>query len=344
MTEIKPEAVPESGPELVPERIPEPVTLKPRPWHWLLPLLGLGLFAGCLWIISQELRYFSWQQLLAELQRIPRSITLGAIALMLLNYGIFTLYDWLASRYIRHPLPYPQVALVAIIATAVSNIVGFALLSGSAVRYRFYRRWGLSSQEIAQIIAFCNLSFWLGLSGAAGILLIIQPLPLPALLHLPWRSTEPLGAVCLGMTFGYLGWTLHSSRVLTLGPLQIPPISWRLALPQIAIAMMDWIIAAAVLYVLLLPSLGSSPKSSGEILSFSHFFAVYLLGQLAGLISHVPGGLGVFETVLLYFLTPPLTTTVLVGALILYRCIYYFLPLAIALGLWGIHEGRSRQL
>jgi uncharacterized membrane protein YbhN (UPF0104 family) len=335
MTEIKPGSAPELAPELAPP--------KPNFWHWLSPLLGLGLFAGCLWVISQELRHYSVQQLLAELRNIPWPMTLGAIALMVLNYAVLISYDWLATRYVRQPLDYRQVSQVAIIACALSNMVGFALLSGSAVRYRFYKRWGFSSQQIGQVIAFCNLSFWLGLCGVAGILLMIQPLPLPPMLHLPWRSAQPLGVICLGVTLGYLGWSARSSRrMLILGPLHIPPISFGMALLQITIAMVDWMLAAAILYVLLLPHL-SSAASSAATLSYPHFLAVYLLGQLAGVISHIPGGLGVFETVLLWFLTPPLTPTALVGALILYRGIYYFLPLAIAFGLWAIDEGRSRQ-
>lgn len=98
-----------------------------------------------------------------SLTAIPKPYVILAIALTLINYVLFTGYDTLAVYHLRQPLSYRRTALVAIISYAISNSVGFALLSGSAIRYRFYSAWGFSVAKIAQIIAFCNLSFWLGL-------------------------------------------------------------------------------------------------------------------------------------------------------------------------------------
>ena len=55
------------------------------------------------------------------------------------------------------------------------------------------------------------------------------------------------------------------------------------------------------------------------------------------MISNVPGGIGVFETVLLLLLRS-VPQDRLLGALVAYRAIYYFAPFALALVLLGAHE------
>ena len=120
---------------------------------------------------------------------------------------------------------------------------------------------------------------------------------------------------------------------MKLGKWAIPRLPAKLSLFQTAIAALDWAIAASVLYVLLL---ANAP------LSYPSFFGIYILGQLAGVISNVPGGLGVFETVLLLSLSGQIASPELFGALLAYRGIYYFLPLIVAIVLLGIYEVRQR--
>lgn len=247
---------------------------------------------------------------------------------------VLTGYDILACKYIRHPLPYSKIALAAATSYAVSNTVGFALFTGSAIRYRLYLLWGLSRVEIAQIIVFTNLSFWLGLSAVGGVLFSIKPLVIPRLLHLPFTSVHPLGMILLALTFAYILACFGVRRSLPIGSRFFYLPSASLALGQIIISAIDWGIAVAVLYVLLPPTTN---------LSYVTFFSIYLLGQIAGLVSYVPGGLGVFETVILLLLSSKIPVTKIFAALILYRVIYYFLPLAISVFLLGFYELKQRK-
>lgn len=293
-------------------------------------LIGFGLFGLAIWTISKEFRTYHPREVIRNLHAIPSETLLLAIALVVANYVVLAGYDLLAIRYIRHPLPSPQTALVGFISYAVSNCVGFALLSGSAIRYHFYSRWGLSKTEIAKIIAFCNLSFWVGLFAVGGVLFLIEPLQVPALLKLPFKSVHPIGAIFLAIIIGYFIWNvLSKQRSLQIGRWTIPHLSWQLSLMQIGVTSIDWALAAGVLYVLM---------PSDLPLSYPGFFGVYLLAQLSGIISNVPGGLGVFETVILLLLSPPVSSASLLGALLAYRGIYYFLPLAIALACLGMSE------
>ena len=94
--------------------------------------------------------------------RCPIDQILLAAALTLLGYLVMTGYDTLAFRYIRHPLPYFKIALASFIGYAFNNNVGFSGLVGGSLRYRLYNAWRLTAVEIAKVIAFCTISFWLG--------------------------------------------------------------------------------------------------------------------------------------------------------------------------------------
>lgn len=298
-------------------------------------LLSLSLFSISLWAITQELRRYHPQDILDSLTAIPKLYVVVAIALTLINYVLFTGYDTLAVYHLRQSLPYRRTALVAIISYAISNSVGFALLSGSAIRYRFYSAWGFSVAKIAQIIAFCNLSFWLGLFAVGGIVFVLQPIATPGLLHLPFESVRPIGYIFLGIIFAYLLWSGLSQKPLKIRNWVFPHLPVKLSLIQIALTSLDWMLAAAVLYALL-----PAPKH----LSYFGFFGVYLLGQLAGIISNVPGGLGVFETVLVLLLAPIISADHLLGALLAYRGIYYFLPLGISMLMLSWYEFKERAI
>lgn len=294
--------------------------------------IGIVLFGVSIWVIAQELQEHSLQKILESLAAIPFLYVALAIGLTLLNYVILTGYDVLAMRYIRHSLPYSKTALVSVISYAVSNSIGFALLSGSAIRYRFYKPWGLSAIEITQIITFANLSFFLGLFTVGGVMFVLEPIAVPSLLHLPFKSVHPIGLLFLSIIALYLLFSSFSRRPLRVRQWSIPHLPLKLCLAQLMVTTLDWILAAAVLYVLL-PNIP---------LSYPGFFGIYLLAQLAGIISNIPGGLGVFETVMLLLISPPVASTTLLGALLAYRGVYYLLPLLVAVSLLITYELRSR--
>jgi uncharacterized membrane protein YbhN (UPF0104 family) len=299
--------------------------------HVLQTSLGMILLLGSVWVIHQELQQHSLAEIFAAFQTISGGGVLTAIALTGLNYGVIIGYDALALRSLRVALPCSQIAVTAITSYGISNTVGLALLSGSGVRYRFYSR-DLSPLQIGQVIFFCNFSFWLGLLTVAGCVFSEQPVAMPAALKLPFTSIHPLGYGFLAAIAAYIGWNLFGSRTLILGHWRIPHVSLPICLGQLAIASSDWLLSAMVLAVLLpMPTL-----------AFSSFLGIYLLAQISGIVSNVPGGLGVFETVLLVLL-PHQDAAGLIGALLAYRCIYYFLPLFVGLLLLGWHELRRKQ-
>jgi phosphatidylglycerol lysyltransferase len=298
-------------------------------------LLSVLLFGLSIWAITSELRKYRLQDVVNSLNAIPNEYLLSAIALTLLNYLLLTGYDTLAVKYINQSLAYKHTALVAIISYAISNSVGFALLSGSAIRYRFYSAWGFSTAKIAGIITFCNLSFWLGLFAVGSIVFTFSPLSIPQQLNLPFLSVRPVGFILLATIIAYLLWTGLSQKPLKIRNWVFPHLPFKLSLAQISLTSADWMLASAVLYVLLLPV--------PHHFSFFSFFAIYLLGQIVGILSNVPGGLGIFETVLILLLSPSIPSDHLLGALLAYRGIYYFLPLGVSIATLGWYELRQRM-
>lgn len=297
-------------------------------------VFGLLLFSLALWALLHELQGFHYQQIVLQLAQLPARSMLYATALTMLSYFILTGYDYLALRYIQHPLPYRRVAFASFIGYAFSHNLGFALLSGGSVRYRLYSGWGMSGFQITAIVAFCSATLWLGFFTTAGTVFLLEPLAIPERLHLPFASLHVLGAILLLLTTLYITATLLRRKPVRL-------LGWEITLPrpalaagQIALAALDWVVGGSVLYVLLPPS---------EALNFPAFLAIYLLAQIAGVVSQVPGGIGVFETVILLFLSPLLPPAAALGSMLAYRGIYYFLPLGLAAMLLGSLELAQRK-
>lgn len=305
-----------------------------RKWlRSLAPLLGLLLFAVALWELHHELQTFHYHDLVRHVHSIP--VGQLALALLLTGLSYFTLtgYDALALRSIHHPLAYGRIALASFVGYAFSHTIGVSWLTGGSVRYRLYSAWGLSALEVTQVIVFTILTFWLGFCTLGGVAFVLEPPAMPAWRLMPVASLRPIGVLFLSLVAGYLVWTTTRTQPLRIRGWTFSLPTTRLSLLQIGLGCVDWLLAGSVLYVLL-------PQQAS--LSFPGFLGIFLLAQILGMGSQVPGGLGVFESVILLLLPSSLPSPVVLGALFVYRGVYYLLPLGTAALLLGVHEA-SRQ-
>ncbi|MEA2239101.1 MAG: phosphatidylglycerol lysyltransferase [Thermoanaerobaculia bacterium] len=296
---------------------------------FLKPLLILALFAVALRVLHDTLAQYRYHDVIAYVSALPGGQLLLAAGLTLLGYLVMTGYDTLAFRYIRHPLPYAKIALASFIGYAFNNNVGFSGLVGGSLRYRLYNAWRLTAVEIAKVIVFCTISFWLGFVLLGGIFFLAAPPDVPASIHLPFASMRLLGIVLLLPAIAYMLWIGIRRE-----PIRIQQWEFELPTPglfvaQVATSCLDWTIAAAVLYILLPDSLP---------LTFPHFLGIFLLAQIAGVASNVPGGIGIFEAIILVFLAPFFSASAILGSLVAFRVIYYLLPLLVAIVLLAAHE------
>jgi phosphatidylglycerol lysyltransferase len=281
---------------------------------------GLLLFAVALAVLRRELHAVTWHELTSDVLNVRRGRLLGALALTALNYLVMAGYDLLAFAYIGRACSRLRIAIASFLAYSIANNVGFAMFSGASVRYRFFTRWGVTAEELSRIVLFNATTFWLGLLGLGGFALAVSPLP--AAHDLPAAEwLRPAGWLLMLTATGYVVAVSLRRQNLKLWKLDLPMPAPRLALAQLMLSVFDWALAALVLYVLLPPS----------SLSFWTLLGAFLSAQLLGLASHVPGGLGVFESLMVLMLKPYIGAGSLLPCLVAYRAVYYLFPFSIAL-------------
>jgi phosphatidylglycerol lysyltransferase len=308
--------------------------MKTRLVHIIVPMFGVVLFTLALWVLYHQLKAYHLTELLRHLKEIPARSIFLAFFLTVLSYLVLTGYDALALRYIKRPLSYSRIALASFVGYTFSNNIGFGMLAGGSVRYRLYSLWGLSVLEITKVVVFCSLTVWLGFLTLGGLVFFFEPVTSPATFHFPFVSARPLGAIFLLPVGAYILIALTRKRPFKIRDWTFPLPTYRLLTMQISVALADWTLAGSVLYALL-------PPASG--LTFSGFLGIYLLSQVAGLVSQVPGGLGVFETVVILLLSGRLPASEILGPLLVYRGMYYILPLLTSAVLLALQEFFQRK-
>jgi len=301
----------------------------------LLPLLGVALFVCALFVLHRELKSIQLSQVIDYLHSIPRTMLAFALATTIVNYFGLTFYDALALRYLESQLPYRCAALTAGIGYPFCHSMGFAVLSAGSVRYRMYSAWGLSVIDIAKIIAFTSLTFWLGFTSLAGLCFVFVPIALPASIHLPAFAIKGLGALLLCLPFSYLALCVFRRNSIHWRTWRLRITPPRIAFAQVFVASMNWGLTGCVVFLLL-------PHAQG--LTFLVFMGLFLLSLVLGVISMVPGGLGVFESAMVFLLSQYLPVSTILGSLLAFRVVYYLLPFGLAALALGIYELNGRRV
>ncbi len=293
------------------------------------PVSSVALFAIAVWVLRRELQTYGLTDILHSLSDIPHHRLVAAIVFTVLSYAVTTGYDALALRYVRRPLAYRRIGLASFIGYAFSNNIGLSMIAGASVRFRLYSAWGLSAVEISQVVVFCTLSLWMGFLVLGGAVFLFQPETAAGLTHAPVISLRWIGLLFLLVAAAYM-----AVAVARKTPFQVRGWSFRwpgpdLALWQFVVGALDWCLAARVLHALI---------GWHMHLAFGHFLVIFLVAQLAGLVSQVPGGLGVFESVVVVMLSGRMPFPQIIGALLVYRALYYWAPLVVAALLLGLQE------
>jgi phosphatidylglycerol lysyltransferase len=295
-------------------------------------IAGLVLFLVALEVLRSQLRALTWRELTTAITAMPLQALAAAGVLTAINYAVLTAYDLIAFAYIGKRLSHRRIAAASFVAYAIANSVGFAMLSGGSVRYRFYTRWGVTAEELARIVFSYMTTFWVGLLLVGGISLAASP-PEWAASMARGLPAAPIGWLLILIAIGYVAACAMRWTPIRVAQFAIDLPSPGIAIAQLGISSLDWVLAGAVLYALL--PIGS--------VTFLTFLAAFLAAQLLGLASHVPGGLGVFEGLMIVLLRDAVPSATLAPALLMYRVVYYLCPLAIALLVLVGDELRQRR-
>lgn len=302
--------------------VPSPVEGFESSWHQAWPYLRSTLtacvFFAAFWLLYHEFGSLSLSGIASSFRSIPVSSVLLAVVLTAANYGVMIGYDAIAIRMIHGTISAKKIASASVLSYAFTNLLG-TVIGGTPIRFRLYSAWGLTIAEIVRLIYYITLAFWMGLLFLSGLLFILTPIAIPARFDLPVMTSQPVGWLMIVVVIAFLILCAIRRKPIHIFGVNIQPPPLKIGIAQIAVASADFLLAAATLYVLLPDDIG---------ISFIPFVAVFQLAILVSLISHVPGGLGVFEIVLVAMLSS--TSHALVASLLAFRMIYYVLPFLLA--------------
>ena len=334
-------------------------------FRFLGPCLVVLVFVLAIRLLYGIIKDYSVHDIVDSMRQIPAVWIAAAAALTVVNYFILIGYDYLAVRYVEAPLPLWKIALVSFAGYACSYNIG-ATLAGTSIRYRLYSAWGVPPMKILQLLVILGLTFWFGVFALAGVIFLVDPpkVPngsndvsagasdsvaaisekLPSQGHrikdewvhwvrewLRWLSQymRPIGGILLALAVAYVGLSaLHKGSVRGV---PLPPFS--LTVKQIIVASADLLVAAWVLFMLL-------PRMKG--IDYPELVAIYMMSYVLVVLSHVPGGLGVLEPTILV-LIPHQYRLQAFAALIVFRVIYYWIPMLLAMIMLGTYEFSLRK-
>jgi uncharacterized membrane protein YbhN (UPF0104 family) len=303
-----------------------------RPQHkvtrWLGPVLSLALIIGSVFVLHAQLADVTLADVANGFHKASFGQLSLAIGFTLLSYIFLAGYDSLAMRQLGIKISSATVIFASFTSYAISFTLGFPLLTAGTVRYRIYSASGVSSSKVMSLTLIAGMTFILGMAVVVGVGLMWQAEAISAINQATAHINQLAGMAVLSGILVYLVWAAAKRRHVKIKQFLIELPTLGVSLGQLALGAADVCAASAVLYVLL-------PEGHG--IAFETFAAVYAFGCILGVVSNVPGGLGVLESTMLGAFSA-VAKPELIGALLLFRLCYYLGPFALGVSSLGIYE------
>lgn len=295
-------------------------------------VLVLALFALVSFALYHEIEVTSWHDVRAALASTrPEQIVLAILGTAL-SYLALTGYDFLALRHLGAPRLSPGIiALTSFVSQAFTFNFGFGILTGGAVRMRLYGAAGLKTDQILATSVFATLAVWLGIAAVSGAALIAAPEVAERILSLPQQAVQAFGAALLGLVL-WAWWYAATARP-TIPGLDMRAPTGPVTGLALLVGAIDIVASGFALWALL---------PSEVTLSLPAFLVIFVSAIALGMISHVPGGLGVFEGIILLAI-PDVPAGALLASLLLFRFFYYLLPMGLAAAALAFFELKDRH-
>lgn len=296
---------------------------------------GLFFFALAAYMLYVQLSKYQWADIKNALLAIPDKNLIWACIASFFGYVALSSYDYLALKYIGRKLSPLKWIFAGFIGFSVSNNAGHAIVSGGAIRYRLYTRWRFHASEIVRMVTFSGFTYLV----ACFFLIIVGYLLTPDHAFgegsISKLTTTIVTAVSAAGLLLYFWASLFYKKPIIIKDVEfdIPP--FKMALAQVFIGGADILMASLVLYFSLI---------SFVDIPFDVFIGVFIIAQVLGVFSQVPGGLGVFEGLFMFIIPGNNNAALLFGALIAYRIIYYLLPLLVSAAVLFSYESYLRYV
>jgi uncharacterized membrane protein YbhN (UPF0104 family) len=302
-----------------------------RGWNWIGFAVSLLIVAAAGTALFFILRDIDFGKVFDAIESMPpRAIFLAGCSVGV-GYVTLTFYDFFSLRTIgRGHVPYRIAALASFTSYSIGHNLGATVFTAGAVRWRIYSSWNLSVVDIAKMSFVTGLTFWLGNVVVLGVGLILVPDAASAVDQLPRWLNQAAGALTLAAVAGYWFWLMPRPRTVGRGSWAVTLPDAPLTLVQVGIGVLDLAAGGLAMYMLLRPD---------PAIDFITVLVIYVTAMLLGFLSHAPGSLGVFEAAMLIAL-PQFPKESLVASLLIFRCLYFVLPLILALCLMAGRELR----
>ena len=295
---------------------------------WRIWLMRGMVVAGMLlagWLLYHTLGRYSFDELVQSVTSFPLGRLASAGLFAAASYLCLTGFDALAVRYVGKRLAYPRVALTSFVSLSLGHSIGFAGLSSGAIRYRFYSRWGLSAGDVSKIILFSGMTVGVGLATLGGVSILLRPALAAKLIGVSQPLVLALGIGSLAATALYLVAAAFVKGRLRIRKWTLEMPDLRLALAQVALGSLNFALVAACLHQAL---------SAVTEIPYLTAATAFVLANMGVLITHVPGGLGIIEAVVVYLLPQ----ANVIGALLVFRFVYFLAPLVIGSIVFAVTE------
>jgi len=271
-----------------------------------------------------EVKGFDFHTLRAALRRIPWVALLGLQALALAAVFEMVLYDWWVARRLKVNLTWDRLVRYSWVANTTNNLIGFSGLAGSGIRILLLTRDGVATRVASLYSGVIMLAVPVGLS-----VLVLAALAMGRTNLVP--GVLPRWAV-LSVLLAYAAYlpvflTLAANRAVLHRVLSgTARLGLGGGLTLVAISVLDWLLAMLVAWCCLL--------ACGAHLNPGAFLAAFTFAATLGVLSLVPGGIGVFDAALLVMLTRLRVSPATAAAgLLVFRLVYYLVPWLIGLTL-----------
>ena len=288
--------------------------------------------AAVLGLVANHARTIDWSEVWASLRNYSAATLGAAAALAAFSHALYCTYDLIGRHETGHRLPRRKVIAVGFASYAFNLNLG-SLVGGVALRYRLYATLGLKADVITKVLALSVITNWLGYFAVAGSVFLFAGLTVPPGWELGSDGLRALGAGLLLAAAAYValcGFSPRREWRLRGHALRLP--AGRVAALQILLSAANWMAIGGVIWVLL-----------QHHVDYPTVLGVLLIAAVAGVIAHVPAGLGVLEGVFIALLSHRIPQAELIAALLAYRGLYYLLPLAVASGVYVALEAGARR-
>ena len=307
--------------------------LEQKHWRLLRRLTLIAFFALVSWLLVSRAKSIEWDKVLQSLHHFqPQTIALASAA-ALASYLVYSCVDLFARAYTGKAIPRVLSMAIAFVSYAFNLNLG-SLVGSIGFRYRLYSRFGVAPELIGRIVGLSLVTNWSGYFLVAGIAFLLRFVELPEGWHLGTVGLQFCGGGLLLTISAYVAMCAFSKRrswTIRGSELTLPSV--RMAFAQIVLSSVNWLLIAAVLFVLF-----------ERRIDYPTVLAVFLLSSIAGAATHIPAGLGVTEAVFLSLLGTRMPHHELLAAIFAYRGIYYLGPLVLGFFLYLLLEARARRI